>query len=290
MPGPFRNDLEGNAKLFLHHGNTYCRGFTFTVNESASSADNVAVSQTGAFMTDNQSSRNPVWFCYKITLSDNSVKEFRIELDPLTLGLLTQRKEPLPQWTLLDYKKCPVCPLAENSEARCPVAVNLVEPLEYFKKSISYEQVEVEILTELRTYKKQTDLQHALSSMIGIYMVTSGCPVLDKLRPMIRTHLPFASLEETTYRSISMYLLAQYFLWKKGGVPDWGLKNLSGIYEEIQKVNISFRKRIMALQIEDAALNAICHLGCYAHFTNSLLLDRGLAEMEQLFQPYWQQS
>ena len=53
-------------------------------------------------------------------------------------------------------------------------------------------------------------------SLIGIYMVTSGCPIMDKLRPMARFHLPFASTEETIYRAISTYLLGQYFLEQKG--------------------------------------------------------------------------
>jgi len=50
-------------------------------------------------------------------------------------------------------------------------------------------------------------------------------PIFEKLKPMVRFHLPFASIEETKYRAISMYLLAQYFLYQQGSQPDWDLKN-----------------------------------------------------------------
>ncbi len=66
---------------------------------------------------------------------------------------------------------------------------------------------------------------------MGIYMVTSGCPVMGKLKPMVKFHLPFASGEETSYRMVTMYLLAQFFKYKNGKEPDWDLKNLVKIYD-----------------------------------------------------------
>ena len=117
-------------------------------------------------------------------------------------------------------------------------------------------------------------------------MVTSGCPVLDKLRPLVRTHLPFATLEETTYRVISMYLLAQYFLHQGGREPDWTLKGLPKIYEEIQTVNRCFNERISSVQIGDAASNALATLSCKADYTNILLSQPELNQIKKLFSAY----
>jgi hypothetical protein len=225
-------------------------------------------------------------FHYKFTLPNGKVKEFDLSLNRESLGLIPKKRASYPKWTQLSENKCTNCPLNESAHPRCPIAANLVDVIDFFKDALSYEEVDVEITTESRTYKKHAALQHALSSMIGIFMVTSGCPILDKLRPLVATHLPFSSMEETTYRAVSMYVFAQFFLYKKGLKPDWDLKNLSKIYEEIQTVNICFRRRLAAVHIEDAGLNAIVHLDCYARFTNMLLLEEGLDQMEQYFQGY----
>ena len=126
-----------------------------------------------------------------------------------------------------------------------------------------------------------------MSSLIGIFMSTSGCPVMDKLRPMVRTHLPFATLEETVIRSLSMYLLAQYFIAKRGGKPDWDMRDLVKIYADVRIVNDHFFKRIAKIQIQDASLNAVVHLDCFANFTNSTLVEQGLDEVEKMFAAYF---
>jgi hypothetical protein len=117
-------------------------------------------------------------------------------------------------------------------------------------------------------------------------MVTSGCPVMDKLRPMVRTHLPFATREETMYRVLSMYLLAQYFLYKDGQKPDWDLENLGGIYEEIHTVNKSFCQRLLDIHIKDASLNAVVLLDSFAMFTSYSLEVNRLDEIKRLFHAY----
>ena len=33
---------------------------------------------------------------------------------------------------------------------------------------------------------------------------------MESLKPMVRFHLPFATVEETVFRSVSTYLLSQY--------------------------------------------------------------------------------
>ena len=83
-----------------------------------------------------------------------------------------------------------------------------------------------------------------------------------------------------------LFLLAQFFRSKKGMEPDWNLRDLAKIYTEIEIVNMCFHKRISGIHIEDAGLNALFHLDCYAQFTNRLLLEEGLEQIEKFFSAY----
>ncbi|MCH6545787.1 MAG: hypothetical protein IH796_07270 [Deltaproteobacteria bacterium] len=188
----------------------------------------------GIMKADKGLTEDTISIQYKFTFSDKSVREFNVRLDGETLSLIRRERSSVPDWTRLSYRKCPNCPLSDKLHPNCPIALNLVEVVEFFKNSISYEEVDVEIITEARNYLKHSDLQTAISSLIGIFMVTSGCPVMDKLRPMVKTHLPFATPEETIYRILSMYLLAQYFVCKDG-------QNLIGSFKIFRKFMSRFK-------------------------------------------------
>lgn len=83
-----------------------------------------------------------------------------------------------------------------------------------------------------------------------------------------------------------MYLLAQYFLCKQGKSPDWELKDLVKIYEEITIVNRKFLGRLTDVIIEDASVNALVGLDSFAQSV-SFSIDQGaLHEIELLFKPY----
>ena len=233
-----------------------------------------------------QSSSKKLRFLYRFRFPGGQTKEFEIELDRDTLSLVSRTGPKHPDWTRLSYKQCTNCPLNEREHPDCPVAVSLSPVMEFFRKAASIEMLEVEIVTEARTYRKQDSAQQALGSLVGIIMVTSGCPILDKLRPMVRTHLPFATLEETHYRVISMYLLAQYFLHQGGYKPDWALQGLPKIYDEIQTVNRCFNERISGVQSGDAASNALVVLNCKADYTNILLSKADLDQIKKLFSAY----
>ncbi len=114
-----------------------------------------------------------------------------------------------------------------------------------------------------RTYGQETSIQNGLSSLLGIYMVASGCPIMDYLRPMVRFHLPFATTLETTYRSVSMYLIAQYFRSKRGLSADWKLEKLDDLYKKIAKVNKGLWGRLSKASTFDANTNAIVMLNTF---------------------------
>jgi hypothetical protein len=122
--------------------------------------------------------------------------------------------------------------------------------------------------------------------LIGIYMVTGGCPIMEKLKPMVRFHLPFATIEETKYRAISMYLLAQYFLYQRDSQPDWDLKKLAETYENIRIVNESFCKRLRTIEGKDANLNAVVVLDIFADSVNFSIDSRMVDDLDYLFKGY----
>ncbi len=229
----------------------------------------------------------PVAFHYRFEFGDGAAKEFEIRLDPETLALLDRPADAPPEWTKLDNHQCANCPLSGQVEF-CPVAVNLSHVVEAFKDSVSYETARVTVRTKARTYAQDVSLQKGLSSIIGIYHVTSDCPILDRLRPMVRFHLPFASAEETVYRAVSMYLTAQFFVRERGGTPDWDLTELGRTYEAIAQVEKGLSRRFRAASRSDANVNAVIVLSTFGQEVRFLLEDR-LREIEHWFAPYFPQ-
>ncbi|EKD41439.1 MAG: hypothetical protein ACD_73C00721G0004 [uncultured bacterium] len=212
--------------------------------------------------------------------------EFNVGLTLPGLDLIRTHPEPYPEWTRLNCNQCPNCPLKIEETPDCPVAVSLLELSESFKDAISHEMVEVTIETKARTYYKKIALQRGISALAGIYMVSSGCPVFGKLKPMLRHHLPFADLEETSYRVVSMYLLAQYFRFKEGQTPDWDLKELFALYEDIRVVNRSLCERLRNIKLQDALPNAIIILNSYADDLTFALQQKEIKRIKTLFQDY----
>jgi len=220
---------------------------------------------------------------YKFTKENNETETFEVELDQTNLELIHDPFSNLPSWTDLKVHQCPNCPLDEEDLAYCPVAANIVDIVEIFKDSKSFENATVEIEAIERNYYKDASLQQGVSSLLGIIMVTSGCPILSKLRPMARFHLPFASTEETIYRAVSMYLVKQFFNKQDGIEPDWELKGLMEIYKDVHEVNKAFFKRLSSLQGKDANVNALIILDNFANYINFSIDRHKLSKIKWMF-------
>jgi len=232
----------------------------------------------------------PIYFNYKFILPDAESKEFRVLLNAHDLSYQRRGSTPAAPWTDLAYHTCTACPLVALGHSQCPVAVNLQDIVHAFSTAISYDQVAIEIETAERNYSKQdVSMQSGLSSILGIIMVTSGCPSLDYLRPMVKTHLPFATISESVYRSISMYLLSQFTRARNGLEPDWTLEGLNAIYDRIDKINISMVRRLQAATEQDASLNAVVILDSFAKMV-PLTISGTIQELEDLFWPYLETS
>jgi hypothetical protein len=232
-------------------------------------------------------SSSPIKYNYKFIFKNRVEKEFKIELDRVTLNLIQTGNKTCPEWTKLNCFKCPNCILDESQYEFCPVAVNMIDIVDYFSNSVSYESAEVIVTAEERKYLKRVSLQRGVSSLIGIYMVTSGCPFFETLKPMVRFHLPFATIEETKYRAISMYLMAQYFLYQRGRKPDWDLKKLSKAYENIRIVNENFCKRLRTVEGKDTNLNAVVVLDVFADSVNFSIDMKMANDLDYLFKGYF---
>ena len=222
---------------------------------------------------------------YLFAFGDGTKKEFDIKLDPVTLDCMQTERKTTPEWTRLEYSRCDNCPLDSSKFEFCPIAVTLAELVDSFKDMISYEDVDVMLTTKERNTWKHTSVQDGVSPLLGIYMVTSGCPIMEKLKPMVRYHLPFASVEETAYRATCMYLLGQYFRNKKGMEPDWEFRGLTEIYENIKVVNKGMCERLRNASNQDANVNAIVHLDVFAQVLPYSMKDV-LGKMEYLFDAY----
>lgn len=225
-------------------------------------------------------------FQYEIEFKDSRKKSFTVELDPETLALVSKPRLAPPAWAKLEVHRCANCPLDPAAHPYCPVALNLTDVADAFARNLSIEEVNVTIRTPPRTYQRKIALHDALRSLFGIHMVASGCPVLDKLRPMVQMHLPFGTMKETAYRALSMYVLAQFFIQRKGGTPDASLEGLGKIYKEIEIVNRALHQRFVTGKFNDACLNAIGNLNCYAQFTQMFLEPGSLEKIEKLFAAY----
>ena len=225
-------------------------------------------------------------FRYVYAFEDGTQKEFEARIDESSMSLIPPERSEFPAWTELSCCRCNNCPLDETVHRRCPTAVALIDVVDFCKDRFSHEKVHATVTTCNRTFAHATTLQIALSSLIGIYMATGGCPVMERLKPMARFHLPFADEEETMFRAMSAYLLGQYFIMKNGKEPDWDLKNLVGMYDEIKAVNSSFCSRLRTVTRKDSSVNALVGLDCFADAVIFSINQRFMEQLELLYQAY----
>ena len=121
-----------------------------------------------------------------------------------------------------------------------------------------------------------------LSAIFGVIMATSDCPIMNFLKPMARFHLPFSSVEETTVRTTSIYLLGQYFRYKDRSDIKKDFKTLENHYAQVRLVNEGIIKRISSVSKQDADKNAIVTLHSLSLFL-SMEIDYSLSSLEYIF-------
>ena len=221
---------------------------------------------------------------YRFIFPNGRKEIIEVEIDTQTMESLPAGSgtgKP-PSWCKLDFHQCTNCPLRTDTHPYCPLATRLVKLMEVSSDALSYDEVEMEVTTPERMVIQNTTAQRAVSSLMGLIMATSGCPHMSFLKPMARYHLPLASEEETIFRAVSTYLLAQYFRHKNALSMDMELENLKKIYAEIGVVNQSMASRLRTLSVEDSAINAVVLLDIFAKMMPYSIED-SLEEIRYLF-------
>lgn len=201
----------------------------------------------------------------------------RCETVALSFGddmIVEQRAQPA--WAALSVNRCPNCPLPP--EGWCPFAAALAPLVDRFDNVYSYERVQVEVQTELRTISAERALQHGLASLIGLIGATSGCPQLTFFRPMARFHLPFASEEETLIRAFSFHLLGRSIAGEDG----YDFAELADHYREAALVNRTMADRLRDILSHDAIVNALVVLDTFAQAV-PFVIEEHLEEFKPLF-------
>ncbi len=219
---------------------------------------------------------------YDFHFADQTSKSYSIEIDKDTISLILEKVANPPAWTNLENNKCVHCPLNASEFPQCPVALNLSGVVEAFSESISFSEAVVKVTTAERVYIKKVSLQEGIFSIFGLLMATSACPYMSFLKPLARFHLPFSSSEETIVRSVSMHLLRQYFVAKKGEAPDLTLQKLESSYKDIQKVNQGILGRIRGLNSGDADANGLTILQNFSQLL-TMAISNDLSKIEPVF-------
>ncbi|WP_275096697.1 DUF6901 family protein [Sedimenticola hydrogenitrophicus] len=222
---------------------------------------------------------------YRFGLKNGHSETIDIRLDDRTLDRINLNGTPPPEWTELGFQQCPLCPLTGPNHPHCPVALGLADIAHRFDTIVSYDEIDLEVVTRERRVTQQTTAQRAISSLLGLIIATSGCPHTAYFKPMARFHLPLASEENTIYRAAGMYLLAQFFLRKEDSVSDPGLTGLRRIYENLHQVNLHIARRLKSATLTDSSVNAIVLLDS---FTSTLpyVIEDHLDEITYLFTAY----
>jgi hypothetical protein len=228
---------------------------------------------------------SPDLIIYDYELPDGTIWSFQVSL--------TRRASPAahdagggpatpPAWTRLEFHRCENCPLAAG-QPYCPPAVDVAPLLEKFSHVPSTVRLKVTVRNAARVCIRETDAQMGLAALLALMMATSACPIVGRLRSQALFHLPFASIDETLYRTVGDYLIKQYFIMKDGGQPDFALTGLEALYRELAILNSGFFSRIEAACAKDANLNAVVVLSSLSELV-SMSLDERLVPLRQAMQ------
>jgi hypothetical protein len=223
---------------------------------------------------------------YFFGLADGETQHFHILIDAGRLELVRDSAEPPAEWTALGFLQCSHCPLDPARHPWCPVAVNLRDIVAPMAALVSFQPVQVEITTPERRLAMEVPAQRAISSVMGLVVATSACPHTAFLKPMARFHLPMASMEETVFRAVSTYLIAQYFRRLDGHPADESLAGLNQVYANLEILNGAMAKRLRSsIAARDAGINALIILNSFAQ-TVPMMVDDKLMALRPLFAPY----
>jgi hypothetical protein len=201
----------------------------------------------------------PRLITYIFEFEDGSSWKYELRFDDKN-RFIHKPAEKINPWTNLEFNKCSNCPLKKEQSPQCPVARGLEQVVEDSKSTLSFTKAKMKVVTPERTYEKNAATQDGLRSIFGMIMASAGCPHLDWFRPLARFHLPFADIEETLFRTLSLQLLEDFL---NDGELSNSSERLKEKYRTVETVNHGFVKRIRSYCKGDADKNAIAALDVF---------------------------
>lgn len=219
---------------------------------------------------------------YQFSFKNETKCQFNFRFKEIKTGFEKKPPNKFPNWTLLKNNQCPNCPLKVK---HCPLAVNIVDIIEKFDGLLSYETVDLVVVSQNQEISIKTTIQQGMSSLMGLIIASSGCPHTSFFAPMAHFHKPLASIHEKVFRAASSYLLSQYFLQQEGRDTEFDLKGLTDIYKNLRIVNKAIAKRLRSITESDSAVNAIIILDSHAQAL-PLMMDSALNDIKQTFSQY----
>lgn len=223
---------------------------------------------------------------YRFWLKDKGETTFEIQLDPDSLRRLGPSPSELPEWTELEFKRCPNCRLVSEIHPYCPLAVELVDIVPRFDRLLSFDRIDAEVITAERTIRVEASVQRVLSSLMGLLFAASACPWTTFFKPLARYHLPLATTEETMWRVFSTYLLGRHFQAAEGQAPLADFDDLAAMYDNVQVVNEHFAERLRVACQQDSVINALILLDMFAKSVPFAIED-ALDEIRPLIVPFF---
>lgn len=186
-------------------------------------------------------------YLYQIDFENGEHYQKLIEVSREDGHLLTEEMIPknLEEYGLLEFCKCEHCPYSSEEFKYCPVFRNIANLVNDFKEHNPSETVRACVVINGKTTTIEDELQVALTSLMGLLMASSECEYFDFLRPMVKTHQPFSSHEETLIRVISLYFLDRFLC---GHTSDWKIEDLKKEYHHLEKVNAGILQRIKLIR------------------------------------------
>lgn len=209
-------------------------------------------------------------YVFKLHETDKQIS-YNFSLDSKTTSFIRKENSTTesPAWASIDFCPCSHCPFDKAEVQVCPIAKNINDLVHFFKDYKSYAKTTILVKTAERSYFKDDSIQTGLFSIFGVIMATSGCPHMDFLKPMARFHLPFASVEETLFRSVGTFLIGEYlhklFIDKENIIS---LDKMLEHYKEVEIVNEGILNRIRSIATADADQNALVILNTFAQLIN----------------------
>lgn len=220
-------------------------------------------------------------YVYTFVFADQRRITFTVAVDAVSQKTSSCPLVP-PAWALLGYHQCPPCPLHGPEHPYCPVALAVADLVTTFKDTASYVRCTVSCVSPERTVIKETTVQVGLSSILGLLMATSGCPIMDYFKPLARFHLPFASVEEAIFRAVSVYMLRLYYRQDRQQGDAFRLDDIKEHYGLVKQVNKGLLQRIRSITDRDADNNAIITLTSLSQILE-MEIDANLECLQYLF-------